>query len=105
MQVQYLVQKNYINDISLENIASNYNTSIQHLSRVLKQYLKMNFQQYINNLRIKKSKYLLKNSTKNIESISTECGYKTRYTFIRMFKILEGITPTEYRYMEKNKVN
>jgi AraC-like DNA-binding protein len=91
------INDNFTEDISLENIASEYNISTPHLSRLLKESLSMSFQKYLNNLRIKKAKYLLNNTSKGIDEISMECGFNSRFTFIRMFKLVEGITPTQFR--------
>ncbi len=97
------IDKNYSNDISLKNIASQSGTSMHYLSRVLKETLNMTFQEYLNNLRLSHAKHLLNCTDKSIEEISTDCGYKNRHALIRMFKILEGITPTEYRTMQNGK--
>jgi|GEM_PF-2338394 len=98
------INNNYTDDISLENIAYDYKISTPHLSRLLKEALGMPFQQYINNQRVKKAKFILKNTSKGIDEISNECGFNSRFTFIRMFKKLEGISPTQYRIMEKESV-
>ncbi len=91
------INSNFTKDISLENIAMEYNVSTPHLSRLLKEHLSMSFQKYLNNLRMKKAKFLLNSTSKGIDEISSECGFNSRFTFIRMFKISEGITPTQFR--------
>jgi two-component system response regulator YesN len=91
------INENFHNDYSLEMIADSFKVSPGHLSYLLKNHLGVSYQDYINDLRIKKSKQLLAQTHDTIDSISTECGFNSRHTFIRMFKKLEGITPTQYR--------
>lgn len=91
------INENFRNDFSLEMIAENFKVSTGHLSYLLKNHLGMSYQEYINDLRIKKAKKLLSETHVTIDKISTECGFNSRHTFIRMFKKLEGITPTQYR--------
>jgi len=95
------INNNFSQDISLENLAYDSNISTPHLSRLLKESLGMSFQQYLNNQRVKKAKYYLKNTSKSIDEISNQCGFNSRFTFIRMFKLLEGITPTQYRIIQR----
>lgn len=47
--------------------------------------------------RIEYSKLLLRNSSMSIHHISEQCGYENDVHFMRQFKQLTGITPTQYR--------
>lgn len=47
--------------------------------------------------RIEYAKQLLKDSRLTVSEIGTKCGYKTEYHFMRQFKQITGMTPTEYR--------
>ena len=71
------------------------------MSKLLKKALGIPFKQYITNLRILKSKELLTDSDETIENIALKIGFNSRNTFIRAFKLLEGITPSEYRKNHK----
>lgn len=68
----------------------------------LSNYIKLggydNFYDFINQLRINKSKLLLENIQPNhsIDSIVNEAGFNSRATFYRVFKEYCGMTPTEY---------
>lgn len=57
-----------------------------------------NFYHFVNQMRIDKSKTLLKTITPqfSIESVVTVAGFNSRSTFYRVFKEYTGMTPTEY---------
>jgi YesN/AraC family two-component response regulator len=52
----------------------------------------------LNTLRIEKSKeYLGAGSRMSIEEIGTKVGYQNIYNFSRWFKIVTGMSPSEWR--------
>ena len=59
--------------------------------------------------RIEKAKSLLSRTNFSITEISTKCGYKSEFHFMRQFKKETGLTPTEFRrssswtQIEKNR--
>lgn len=93
------IDENYFKDLSLEYLAQKYNTSAQYISRLLKKELGMPFQTYLHQLRISKAKDLLVNSHLSVTQIYEKVGYNSRNTFIRSFKAVEGVTPSEYRHL------
>lgn len=56
------------------------------------------FYSFVNYYRVECSKKLLKNLPDSyvVESVISECGFKSRSTFFRVFKELSGITPGQY---------
>ncbi|MBW4084582.1 helix-turn-helix domain-containing protein [Paenibacillus sp. S150] len=55
------------------------------------------FHQYLQELRIGKAKELLARSGMPIQDIWASVGFNNRNSFIRAFRKLEGISPTDYR--------
>jgi YesN/AraC family two-component response regulator len=47
--------------------------------------------------RIKKSKLLLSETNDGVEKIANAVGYANARTFTRVFKSIEGVTPSKYR--------
>jgi AraC-like DNA-binding protein len=101
--IREFIDSNFDKDIYLEQLADKYNVTAKYMSKLLKQALGLPFYQYLSILRINKAKELLLNSEKSINSIYSIVGFNNRNTFIRMFKKLEGITPSEYRTVSKMK--
>ena len=94
------VNENFRDEISLESIADNFNTTPKYLSKLIKDKLGINFVDYLAGLRINAAKILLTQTDKNISDIFAEVGFNNRNTFIRTFKKSTGLTPSEFRKKE-----
>lgn len=64
----------------------------------------MSVGEYIRLTRHKNACRLLKNSAVPVSSIALNVGYMDTNYFCRVFKSIEGITPTEYRAKQKEMV-
>jgi len=71
-----------------------------YLSRKFGQEMGCSLIDYIRDARIERAKYLLTNSSKSIEDISSEAGFSSRSYFTLIFHKRTGKTPTEYRKSE-----
>ncbi len=99
--IKYLNQ-NFTNvDLSLDSIASEFNTTPSYVSAVIKQKLGINFSKYISNLRITEAMRLLEETKKPISDILVESGFNSKQAFYRTFKSIAGMTPSEYRVSKK----
>jgi AraC-like DNA-binding protein len=84
-------------------------TGIHHknISGAINNYLHKNFFELVNNMRIEEAKRLLTKlnvSGYTIESIYTECGFRSRSTFFMTFKKFEGVSPAKWlTTLTKNK--
>jgi two-component system response regulator YesN len=95
--IKQFVEENYSQDIYLEQISEMYHLSVSHLSRTIKKEWGVSFSDYLAQVRIREAKKLLTETRKDVQEISTLVGFNSRNTFIRTFKKLEGITPSDYR--------
>ncbi|RXM51961.1 MULTISPECIES: helix-turn-helix domain-containing protein [unclassified Chryseobacterium] len=98
---KYMKHNNYFTNpsIKISGLCSELKTNINYLSRAIDYKGYKNFNQYLNSLRIKHVKDLIKKSdlTKvTLMYIYTGAGFTSQATFNRVFKQLEGITPSEY---------
>lgn len=96
MIVRY-VGENYKNHISLEKIAEVVCLNPVYLSHLFKKMKKVNFSEYLNDVRIKKAEELLKSTTLRISEISEHVGYNDTKYFSSLFKKKTGMSPNEYR--------
>ncbi|WP_379334909.1 helix-turn-helix domain-containing protein [Paenibacillus sp. GCM10027626] len=99
-QLKAFIDNHYHEDIYLEQLADLNSVTPAYLSRLLKESLGMTFQNYLAKLRIDAAKKLLQDTNKTINEIAPLVGFNSRNTFIRMFKKLEGITPSEFRALK-----
>jgi two-component system, response regulator YesN len=93
------IQNNYHLPLTLNEVASMVYLSKSHFSRLFKNVTGMTFVEYLTQVRIQKSKYLLKMSSLPIDAIAHKTGFSNAGYFATIFKRLEGKTPTEYREM------
>lgn len=96
-EIKAYVDEHFCEDLYLELLADRFRTTPKYMSRLLKQALGVPFKQYISNLRVAKAMDMLINTDEKVEEIALACGFTNRYSFIRVFKQLQGLTPSEYR--------
>ncbi len=97
------IDKNYSSDIGLEAIADNFSTAPKYLSKLIKDKLGVNFTDYLAGLRITAAKKLLSETDLTVSEIYEQVGFTNRNTFIRTFKKNTGLTPSDYRKLNKKK--
>jgi len=97
-QIKAFLDENY-NDmnISVNYLADLFGCSRNYISKTFKNETETALTDYINIIRIKKAKDLLKNSNHTISVIAELVGYTNDNTFTRIFKKYEYITPGQYR--------
>jgi YesN/AraC family two-component response regulator len=91
--------KPYINpDFDIAQLAIALNSNGSYISKAIKINRDMNFNAFVNNYRIEKIKEMIQenNSKFTLEYIYSSSGFKNQSTFNKVFKLIEGITPSEY---------
>jgi AraC-like DNA-binding protein len=91
------ISEHYLSPVNLQSIAQALNTSPFHLSRMFSLRIGTRIDQHINELRINFADHLLECSEKSITQIAFECGFETLRTFNRVYKLMKGTTPREYK--------
>jgi len=84
-------------DLSLDDIAQLANFSKYHFTRLFKQYTNITFYRYLTQKRIAYAEQLLINPELSITEVAMQSGFSNQSAFIRMFKLIKGSTPTEFR--------
>lgn len=91
------IQENYHQDLSLEDMAAKIGCSPTYTSKLFKKETNYDIITYLSSIRIAHAKELLCTTKMTLEEISAAVGFNHQQTFIRNFKKLTGLTPTEYR--------
>ncbi len=91
------IEENFSEEITLKTLANCARMSSCHFSRYFKKNMGKSPMKYVNELRIAKSKILLKIKSLHITEIAYLVGFNDLNRFIRNFKNLTGVTPTVYR--------
>lgn len=87
----------YDTPINLDTLSERFSISKFHLSREFKKHTGFAPNEYLINLRINRSKELLKYTSLNIYQISQQLGIANVNHYIYLFKSREGMTPTAFR--------
>ena len=104
---KFLFICNYINahfaeNLTLEDVASLAGFSKYHFTRLFRQYADTSFYKYLNQKRIAHAKNLLINQNLSVIEVALQSGFSNPSSFLRMFKLSTGCTPTEFRKMYDN---
>lgn len=85
---------------SLELLSNELNFSVSYISKLINEYGKYNFSDFINSLRVEKAKELLSLKDYNnytIIAIGLECGFYSKSAFYSAFKKFTSETPSSFR--------
>ncbi len=96
------IKMNYSQKITLSDVASYVYISDSYLCKIFKSELECNFTEYVNELRVKKSKELLSETNVPIVQIANCTGFVDQSYFTKVFKKRTGISPGEYRRQRIN---
>ncbi|SHE34959.1 response regulator transcription factor [Alkalibacter saccharofermentans] len=91
------IDNNLGDNMPLEDAAKLLNVSPSYFSRLFKKEMGVKFITYTTNRKIEKAKAWLETTDMPILNIALELGFKEANYFSKVFRKLEGITPTEYR--------
>lgn len=101
-QVKDYIQKYYMKDISMSQLAERYQLTANYLSTVFHLRTGGKFIDYLTEIRMTNAKKLLiQNATASIQDIALMVGYNSARHFSTLFQKQTGMTPTAYR---KSKV-
>lgn len=92
-----LVEKNYMNAITLDEMAEYCNFSKYYFSHYFKKVTGLSFFHYLAAYRLERAVERLKTTKDSMTEIALACGFGSSRSFNRMFKQHFGQTPTEYR--------
>ena len=88
---------NIKNELTQKEVADHVHLNPSYLSVLFKEHVQLTFSEYVTRRRIQRAKELLISTNLPINDIAEESGYKTAKYFIKIFKELEGMTPSAYR--------
>lgn len=91
------IEQNYMNHITLEDLAHLAGYSTYHFSRIFKKYTNTTFINYLNRRRVKAAELLLLENGCSITDAAMQVGFASLTTFNRVFKSITGCTPSEYK--------
>ncbi|MCG8572691.1 MAG: AraC family transcriptional regulator [Spirochaetes bacterium] len=98
------IQNNYQRSITVNQMSQYLGINRSYFSNLFKKRIGTSVQDYLIKYRIDKAKELLITSEYSVAEISHFVGYKEYFTFYKIFKKLTGLSPKQYKNLNK-KVN
>jgi AraC-like DNA-binding protein len=92
--------------LTVAQLSLNLKIPQKTISGVLNQHLNKSFNEYINEFRISEVKQKLigpGNEHLTIAGIGFECGFNSQATFQRAFKLVTGMSPSEFLERHRNQ--
>lgn len=98
-EAKFYLEQNYMRDLNVTEVADALGISYAYLSKIFKSQPEGSgkLSEYLNIIRINRSKEYLKDTAMNLNEIAEKVGYNNVQSFQRFFKKYENMTPGEYR--------
>ena len=91
------IQKNYAQNIEVNQLAKLYYTTASYIARVFKKNMGTSVLAYLHGIRIKNAIDMLENTDFGIKEIAERSGYENLNNFYMHFKKATGYTPAAFR--------
>ncbi|MGB8452357.1 MAG: AraC family transcriptional regulator [Anaerocolumna sp.] len=96
------IEGHFVDPISIEVLAKQSNLSLRHFTRIFRDTYETTPGKCIFTLRMQHACSLLKNAALNISEIALQSGFNDSNYFSRQFRKFSGITPKQYRKLNRN---
>jgi two-component system response regulator YesN len=105
-QISDYLSANLSEAISMTHIMDRFQISSTHLGNLFRKYHGETFVEYLTTLRISKAKELMRiHPEMPLKEISEIIGYTDRHYFTKVFKLVTGKSPTEYKELLLHEEN
>lgn len=96
------IEKNYNNNISVEDIAKWCNLDRSYFGKIFKSSMKTTPQEFLIKYRLSKACEMLKDKNTSIKDIAELTGYPNQFYFSKAFKNVYNMTPSKWRNQNKS---
>ncbi len=103
-EIHDYIQNNFCKNITLDELCFIFNTNKTTLCSKFKEAYGSTVIEYVNQLRIREAKMLLRLGEKNVTQIAASLGFNSVHYFCRSFRKSEHMSPTEYSLTIKSKL-
>ena len=91
------IKENYSTDLNMAVVSNHISMNYSLFSFTFKQSTGTNFVNYLKNIRVGEAKKLLTETEMKVNEISQAVGYDHEKHFMKTFKSITGLTPSQYR--------
>ncbi|MEI8656127.1 helix-turn-helix transcriptional regulator [Vibrio sp. Hal054] len=91
------LEQHYHEPLTRESVAQHFYVSPNYLSQLFQKEGQLKFNEYLNHVRLERSKYLLIEYDMKVKEVAHRCGFKDSNYFCRVFRNQTARSPSEYR--------
>ncbi len=91
------IRENYASDLNMAVVSNEVSMNYSLFSSAFKNYTGTNFVSYVKELRMDEAKRLLSETDMRVNEIALKVGYDNDKHFMKTFKAVVGVSPSEYR--------
>lgn len=95
------MKDHYAENLSLEQMAREFNYSPSYLSRMFQKHAGINFKDYLLGIRLEHASHDLEESDEQIVDIALNNGFPNSKAFSNAFRLKYGMLPSEYKKSKK----
>lgn len=96
-EVKNYVRQNYCKDIKLKDVARHFYMNSVYLGQLFKKVSGMQFNDFLNTVRIDEAKKLLQRTDMKVVEISSAVGYNDPKYFLSKFKSITNLPPSAFK--------
>ncbi|MEG0258393.1 MAG: AraC family transcriptional regulator [Lysinibacillus sp.] len=100
-EVLNFISENYKDKISLQQLAQEHHLTSPQLTRRFTKQIGINPIEYLSMTRLRLVRTLLLETADNLETIAEKCGFQNGFYLSRKFKKVMGISPSEFRKINR----
>jgi YesN/AraC family two-component response regulator len=91
------IRENFASDLNMAVVSNEVSMNYSLFSSAFKNYTGTNFVSYVKELRMDEAKRLLSETDLRVNEIAVRVGYDNDKHFMKTFKAVVGVSPSEYR--------
>jgi two-component system response regulator YesN len=95
--IESFIKQNIDQEVTLQMVADRFFYNPSYLSRLFKRKLDKNYMRFVTEIRIQFAQECLKKPEYLVTDVCTMCGYKSYKHFVKTFRSITNMTPTDYR--------
>lgn len=91
------IHAHYTEPITIAQVCEHFQYSSSYVSHTFNRFMGMNFNCYINKLRIQKAQDMMMHESLSVTDLALKCGFSDPNYFSYVFKKTTGMTPSAYK--------
>jgi two-component system response regulator YesN len=95
--IKLYIKENYHQEINLKSLGREFHLNPVYLGQLFKKYTGFHYSEYLHQIRIDEAKRLLRQTSLKIAAIARAVGYQDPNYFVRNFKNITAVSPSEYK--------